>query len=62
MTGGAEMSARERERARAWLGWPAGSRALLGRTGASERGCGRERTDGPRGWAELEREGGVDPR
>jgi hypothetical protein len=24
----------ERERARAWLGWPAGPRALLGRTGA----------------------------
>jgi hypothetical protein len=61
MIGGAEMSARERERAGAagLACWP---RALLGRTGTSERERGRERADGPHGWAEPEREGGVDPR
>jgi hypothetical protein len=46
---GQDVSVRERARARARLGWPAGPRALLGRTGASERGRGRERVDGPRG-------------
>jgi hypothetical protein len=49
MTGGDELSAREREGARAQLGWPDGPCALLGHTGASERGRGREHADGPFG-------------
>jgi hypothetical protein len=41
MTGGAELSARERRRARARAGRPRGWAVMLGRAGASERGHGR---------------------
>jgi hypothetical protein len=50
MIGGDSMSVRERGRTRARMG-----RALLGRTGVSEHGHGRDAA-GPRGWAEPERE------
>jgi hypothetical protein len=61
MTGGAKMSARETERAGV-AGLACRARALLGRTGATECERGREHANGPRGWAEPEREGGVGPR
>jgi hypothetical protein len=46
MIGGDGVSARERGRMRVRMG-----RSLLGCTGASERGRGRD-ASGPRGWAE----------
>jgi hypothetical protein len=55
MTGGAKVSARERENARA------GAWARMGRV-AGPRRSGRERAGRPFGWAEPEGERRVDPR
>jgi hypothetical protein len=50
----------ERERARA--GAAGLARWAVRVAGPHGRACGRERADGPRGWAEPKREGGVGPR